>query len=763
MPHRALRRLAFSILVLLVSLPAAAAISYGAPSFPATGVGPIAIAVADFNGDCNPDFATADFSSGTVTVRFGDGAGGFPTAHTITGLSDPESIVAGDFNGDGKIDLAVGNVGAFTPLLHTIQIYLNDGAGNFTLQAGTLSASSRPHAFLAADFNEDGKLDLVAPDASGGGSGVIIFFGNGNGTFSAGTHVDVLSPASSSDAIGLAAADLNGDGHLDIASANGATLSWIFGNGNGTFGTPNVFTYPSPMGEGGAVAVAAADLNHDGHIDLATAGGNVVAGASIFINSGTGTFTRTQYSMPQAPANPISVTLADLDGDGNIDIVTADQFGCTPWGSNLAARPGNGDGTFGAAQVISVGYGPTCIDSHWQPNDVAAVDLNCDGKMDLIAPNMNKSFVSVMLTAGGSPAAPTVTAPPPVSTSSGLSCSAVVSNVQLGTAIAHSTCGCAVIVRTGVPAGNIFPVGVTVVTYTATDSHGNTGTATQNVTVSDATPPTISAPANITTAAGPSCNATVSVGSPVANDNCPGVTTSATRSDAQPLANAFPVGTTTVAWTALDAHGNTATATQTVTVDDTTPPTITAPANITVTAGPSCTATVSLGTPVASDNCAGVSTSATRSDGQPLAAPFSIGTTTVTYTAMDAHGSTASATQTVIVNAPPVTIGSTSASPNVLWPPNHKMVDITVNYTTLGGCGSVNCSITSITSNEPLNGNGDGNTPVDWQIVDAHHVRLRAERSGNGSGRVYMITITCSDGGGHTATSTVTVTVAKNN
>ena len=107
MPGRALGRFALSIGVLLVSHQAAAAISYGTPTFPATGVGPIAIAVADFDGDCNPDFATADFSSGTVTIRFGDGAGGFPTAHTITGLSDPESIVAGDFNGDGKIDLAV--------------------------------------------------------------------------------------------------------------------------------------------------------------------------------------------------------------------------------------------------------------------------------------------------------------------------------------------------------------------------------------------------------------------------------------------------------------------------------------------------------------------------------------------------------------------------------------------------------------------------------------------------------------------------------
>jgi hypothetical protein len=522
------------------------------------------------------------------------------------------------------------------------------------------------------------------------------------------------------------------------------------------------------------VAVAAADLNHDGHIDLATAGGNVVAGASIFINGGSGTFTWTQMSMPQAPANPISVTLADLDGDGNIDIVTADQFGCTPWGSNLAARPGNGDGTFGAAVVISVGYGPTCIDSHWQPNDVAAVDLNCDGKMDLITPNMSTSFVSVMLTSGGVAPPPTVTAPPAVSVSSGLLCSAVVSDVQLGTATAHDTCSCAVIVRTGVPAGNIFPVGTTIVTYTAT-AHGSSGAATQSVTVTDTTPPTITAPANITTTAGSSCNATVSLGSPVANDNCPGVTTSATRSDAQPLAAPFPTGTTTVTWKATDAHGSSATAAQTVTVNDTTPPIITAPPNITVTAGPSCNATVSLGTPAASDNCASVTTSATRSDAQPLAAPFPTGTTTVTWKATDASGNSAPAAQTVTVNLPPLAITTATATPDVLKPVKKQMVDVTINYTTTG-CG-VNCSITSITSNQKVgddggeggdhggnNGNDDGGDKKqpDWQIVDAHHIKLRATNSGEDKPRIYTITITCTDGASHTATRTVIVTVPKN-
>lgn len=662
-----------SLVLCLFAAPAFGAIAYGPPTFPATGSGPTAIVVGDFNGDCNPDFATANAADlNGVTVRFGNGTGGFPTSATMSGQVDAESIAAGDFNGDGFLDLAVGNVASFQPHNNYIQIYLNNGAGVFTLQPATLEgAISRAQALVAADFNEDGHIDLVAPDATAS-SGVKLYLGNGDGTFAAGTHLDVQSPVSSPEAFGLHAADLNGDGHLDLVSANGATLSWRFGNGNGTFGAPNVFTYPAPQGETGAVDVTAADIDHDGDLDLATVGGNVAAGASVFNNNGAGVFTRTQFSMPQAPANPVSVTLADLDGDGNLDIVTANQSGCTPWGSNLAARPGNGNGTFGAAIPISIGYGPTCLNSHWQPNDVAAVDLNCDGKMDLITPNLSTGFASVMLTPGGADnSAPVVHVPANVTAAADASCSAFVSDATIGAATATDNCGCATITRTGVPAGNIFPLGTTVITWTATDASNNHSSGTQTVTVADTTPPTITAPPDFTA----TCTDTVNAGTPTVNDNCPGATASGVRGDALPLNAAYPLGATTITWTATDAHGNSATATQTVTITPSAP-----------------------------------------------------------------------------------TITGLAASPNSLWPPNHKMVAVTVNYATTGGCGNVTCGITSVTSNEPDNGLGDGDTANDFEIVDAHHVKLRAERSGAGSGRVYTITVGC---GPSSATVTVTVPHSK--
>jgi uncharacterized repeat protein (TIGR01451 family) len=137
-----------------------------------------------------------------------------------------------------------------------------------------------------------------------------------------------------------------------------------------------------------------------------------------------------------------------------------------------------------------------------------------------------------------------------------------------------------------------------------------------------------------------------------------------------------------------------------------------------------------------------------------------LNTATVSSVPPDADLSNNSATVTTTASNPPPTITGVSANPSVLWPPNHRLVDVTVDYNVTDNCPLPPNSCTlSVTSNEPINGTGDGDTSPDWIILDAHHVQLRAERAGNGNGRIYTITITCIDSGGNSSSESVTVTV----
>lgn len=185
------------------------------------------------------------------------------------------------------------------------------------------------------------------------------------------------------------------------------------------------------------------------------------------------------------------------------------------------------------------------------------------------------------------------------------------------------------------------------------------------------------------------------------------------------------------------------------------PPQITCPPSVTVGNEPGlCGAHVSAA--AIASTCGGVPApvAGARSDGQPLAALYPIGTTTITWTATDAASSQAACTQMVTVHdtVPPVIRGAV-VTPGQLWPPNHKLVPVTIDYTAGDTCGPVTSTL-SVSNNET--------GAADAVVVDAHHVLLLADRDGNGSGRVYTITITCTDASGNQSTQPVTVTVPHN-
>lgn len=254
---------------------------------------------------------------------------------------------------------------------------------------------------------------------------------------------------------------------------------------------------------------------------------------------------------------------------------------------------------------------------------------------------------------------PTIDAPENLTVNTGpeaTTCGAFVGDATLGTATANDNCPGFVVTRTGVPAGNNFPVGTTTITYTVTDRVGNTAQDMQTVTVIDNTVPVVTiAPVTLNTGPGAtSCGVTVNdldgaLGTGSATDNCPGVQNPPSRSGV-PSGNFFPVGQTTLTYSATDAHGNTGTAQQVVTVVDNTAPVISCPANITL--DPTCPsgAIATFADATATDNC-GVQ-SVVRTAGPASGSTFPIGTTTVTYTATDIHGNTSSCNFTVTVKTP---------------------------------------------------------------------------------------------------------------
>jgi hypothetical protein len=311
--------------------------------------------------------------------------------------------------------------------------------------------------------------------------------------------------------------------------------------------------------------------------------------------------------------------------------------------------------------------------------------------------------------------------------------------------------------------GSFFPVGTTTVTVTSASTGAS---CTFTVEVKDLQKPVIGWPdcdgdedaledITVGTAAG-SCDAVVNFRLH-ATDNC----SVATLTSSPASGTVFPLGTTTVTVTATDPSGNTSTTTFKVTVKDRRAPVITCPPNKTVDAATGlCSASVTTGTATATDNCTAngsITIAGTRSDNKLLSDPYPAGLTRITWKAKDAAGNISTCEQRITVNdkQPPVITG-VSASPSALWPADRSLKTVTVNYTVTDNCGYTSSQL-SVTSNQPVSGTGYGTLSPDWQILDDHRVKLRAEAYI--SNRIYTIKITSKDAAGNSSVQTVTVTV----
>ena len=306
------------------------------------------------------------------------------------------------------------------------------------------------------------------------------------------------------------------------------------------------------------------------------------------------------------------------------------------------------------------------------------------------------------------------------------------------------------------PSGSTFALGTTTVHCTATDGAGNTSTASFDVFVEDTTAPTLSGiPSNESAEASGPGGATVTFTLPTATD----AVDPHPHVDCVPASGStFPVGTTTVSCTATDAAGNTSDPqTFTVTVTDTTPPTVTVPSDMTVFSPNGGTVAVTYSAS-ASDLVDG---SIVPTCTPPSGSTFAVGTTTVNCTATDASGNTGSAsfTVTVIANRPPVCSAVHALGTAGLWPVNHKLVLITLTGATDPDGNTFTYRIDGVTQDEALTGGGSGSTKYDAQRASGGSVYLRSERDGTGDGRVYTIAYTVTDQYGLSCSSTVDVKV----
>jgi hypothetical protein len=291
---------------------------------------------------------------------------------------------------------------------------------------------------------------------------------------------------------------------------------------------------------------------------------------------------------------------------------------------------------------------------------------------------------------------PSITAPDAISTRADHGVSTA--TVSTGTATANDNCSSVTVSSArsdGAPLSAAFPIGVTTITWTATDESGNAASATQTITVTGNAPPVITAPDNIAANTDPGvCLATVNPGSASATDDTEGTVVDGTRSDGLDLSAGYPKGSTTITWKATDVDGLTATATQIINVSDKERPWVGAPANKSANSDPGrATATVDVGSAGASDNCHGVGVGGKRSDGAAVSDPYPIGITTVTWTATDAAGNISAARQliTVVDNTAPTISGVVNLVVNATMPSGAVVTFAPVASDNVG-VSSVSCS-----------------------------------------------------------------------
>jgi Bacterial Ig-like domain (group 3)/FG-GAP-like repeat len=361
----------------------------------ATGGSPSTSAlVADFNGDGFADIIVPDKEFSFVYLQgYGDGTFRAPMDYYSPVpdnlFGDAEVIATGDFNGDGYPDFVVGNC-----CDHAIgvTVFLSNPDG--TLQPGkNLGVSGNFASVVVADFNQDGNLDFAAYDYSN--NTIQVFLGDGKGDFNNAGGAYSTGGSNGTSGVNfnrMVSWDFNGDGYPDLAvvSYNSQNISVMLNDGTGAF--PTAVTYAD---SGSGSAITTADVNGDGIYDLIVPTGS--QGVDVFLGNANGTFQGAKTST--FAFNKLgNLAIGDLNGDGKLDIAVAVADTTTPH-VGLAVAEGDGLGDFGTPVL----YGITTQNPSLSlpaPGDVKMFDLKGNGQLDLVYTNLTYGTVGILYNTG---------------------------------------------------------------------------------------------------------------------------------------------------------------------------------------------------------------------------------------------------------------------------------------------------------------------------------------------------------------------------
>jgi tetratricopeptide (TPR) repeat protein len=350
------------------------AVNVGGGSFPRTdleaGDGPVAIATADFDQDGQPDLAVANATANSVSIFLGVGDGTFETRTDIALPATemkPSAIVVADFNTDGRPDIVVTNEDS-----NSIAILLQDPSGG-TFTITTRSVGTEPRAVVAANFNPNSDSNQDLAIANFGDNTITVLLGNGDGTF----QPNILVQNFGQGPLALAVGNFSGDNVPDLVAVNetSETVAVLVGQGDGTFS----FFAEGATGDAPS-AVLLADFNADNLLDLVIANRESDT-VSVLLGNGDGTFdSATEFFTGDAPAG---LATGDFNIDGVPDLAVVNEDA-----DSVSILLGAGGGTFGLRADFATGDAPT---------SVVAVDFDTDGRRDLATTNREGDTVSIIL------------------------------------------------------------------------------------------------------------------------------------------------------------------------------------------------------------------------------------------------------------------------------------------------------------------------------------------------------------------------------